>query len=520
MIANGRIQLYPFLRLVLMLGLGVWAGEVLLHAVHVYAWLVATVAVLVMALCLPRCPVAQSCLLLLAVFFLGGWCLVLQESSLSPAFKTEEEAYEAVVTSKPVFHGKVAQCDVVVIGGRFTGRKVRASFLCMPFDERAKFLRAGDGVSVVSRFEPPSTAFRTSSHFNYARWLKVQGVCATTFIYYNAWQRAEFSLAAMPFLEKVKLRSALIRERFVEQCRQKGLSGQALATVAAMTVGERSQLSADVKNAYSVAGVSHVLALSGLHLGIIYAILSLLFAGIRRQVLGQTAIVVALWTYVVMVGMMPSVVRSATMFSFYAAASLLRRPRLSFNALAFAAFAILVVSPLSLWDVGFQMSFVSVAGITVLFRPLYYAVGAERLMRFCLLKWVWSMVVVSLSAQVAVAPLILFYFGRFSCYFLFTNFIAVPLATVTVYASFFMFISAPLPVLQGILAKFAGQTVVIMNESLAWVARLPGASIDGVHINAVQVFLTYVLYACVYVLAHYAVLIHRSARGVKLGNYD
>lgn len=520
MIANGRIQLYPFLRLVLMLVLGVWAGEASLHAVPVYAWLAATAASLVAAFCVSRRPVAQSCMLMLAVFFLGGWCLVLQEDSLSPAFTTEEEHYEAVVTSKPGLHGKVAQCDVVVIGGRFSGRKVRASFLCMPFDERAKLLRVGDGVSVVSRFEPPATAFRTSSHFNYARWLKVQGVCATTFIYYNAWQRAEFSLSAMPFLDKVKLRAALIRERFVEQCRQNGLSGQALATVVAMTVGERSQLSADTKNAYSVAGVSHVLALSGLHLGIIYAILSLLFAGIRRQVLGQTMIVVALWTYVVMVGMMPSVVRSATMFSFYAAASLLRRPRLSFNALAFAAFVILVVSPLSLWDVGFQMSFVSVAGIMVLFRPLYYAVGAERLMRFRLLRWAWSMVVVSLSAQAAVTPLILFYFGRFSCYFLFTNFIAVPLATVAVYASFFMFVSAPFPALQGLLAKFAGQTVIVMNESLSWVARLPGASIDGVYINAVQVLLTYILYACIYILAHYAVLMHRSAHGVKLGKYD
>lgn len=520
MIANGRIQLYTFVRLVLMLALGIWAGEALVGDVPAYVWLAATAVALGLALCLKKSPVAQSCLLMSAFFFIGGWCLVLQEDGLSPAMSVEEESYEAVITSRPMPHGKVVQCDMVVLKGRLTGQKVRASFLCTPFCERARMLRVGDGVVATSRFERPKSQVHSSSRFNYAQWLKVQGFSATTFLYYNAWQRAVVSLSAMPFLDKVKLRAALTRERLVEQCSRSGLSGQVLAIVAAMTLGEKSQLSAGTKDAYSISGASHVLALSGLHLGIIYTILSLLLAGMRRQWVGQAVIVTALWTYVVMVGMMPSVVRSATMFSCYAAASLFRRPRLSLNALAFAAFVILLASPLSLWDVGFQMSFVAVVGIMVLYRPLYYAIGAERIMRFRVLKWVWAMAVVSVSAQVAVAPLIMFYFGRFSCYFLLANFIAVPLATVAVYSALLMFVSSPLPVLHGVLVTFVGSVVMLMNESLAWVAQLPGASIEGVQMNAFQVFLCYVLYACLYVLAHYAVLFHRSAHGVKLKKWD
>lgn len=520
MIANGRIQLYTFVRLVLMLALGVWSGEALLHAVPAHAWLAATAMVLAAALCLSRRPVAQSCMLMSAFFFIGGWGLALQEDRLSPAMSAEEEPYEAVITSRPMLHGKVVQCDMVVVKGRLAGRKVRASFLCMPFDERALALRVGDGVVASSRFGQPDMRGRSSSRFNYAQWLKVQGFSATTFIYYNAWKGAVVSLSAMPFLDKVKLRAAFMREHLVEQCRNSGLSGQTLAVVSAMTLGDKAQLSADTKDAYSVSGASHVLALSGLHLGIIYAILSLFLGGMRRQWVGQAVIVVALWTYVVMVGMMPSVVRSATMFSCYAAASLFRRPRLSLNALAFAAFVILLASPLSLWDVGFQMSFMAVVGIMVLFKPLYYAVGAERLMRFRVLKWVWSMVVVSLSAQAAVAPLVLFYFGRFSCYFLLANFIAVPLATVAVYASLFMFVFSPITMLHGMLVKCVGTIVMLMNESLGWVAQLPGASIEGVRLNGFQVFLVYVLYACLYVLVRYAVLMHRSAHGVKLKKCD
>lgn len=520
MIANGRIQLYTFLRLVLMLALGVWAGESLLGSVPAYAWLAAAAGVLAAALCLSRRPVAQSCVLMSAFFFIGGWCLVLQEDGLSPAATAEEEAYEAVITSRPMLHGKVVQCDMMVLKGRLAGRKVRASFLCMPFDERALTLRVGDGVAAVSRFEQPGRQGRVPSRFNYPRWLKVQGFSAVTFVYYNAWHSAVVSLSAMPFLDKVKLRAALTRDLLVERCRRSGLSGQVLAVVSAMTFGEKSQLSADTKSAYSVSGASHVLALSGFHLGIIYTILSLFLAGMRRQWLGQVLIVVALWTYVVMVGMMPSVVRSATMFSCYAAASLLRRPQLSLNALAFAAFVILLASPLSFWDVGFQMSFMAVAGIMVLFNPVYHAVDAELLMRFRVLKWAWAMVVVSLSAQAAVAPLVLFYFGRFSCYFLITNFIAVPFATVAVYASLFMLVSSPVPMLHAALVKLTGTVIMLMNGLLSWVARLPGASIEGAYISVFQVFLAYVLYACLYVLVRYAVLFHRSAHGVRLKKWD
>lgn len=269
-----------------------------------------------------------------------------------------------------------------------------------------------------------------------------------------------------------------------------------------------------------MSGASHILALSGLHLGIICAFLSLVFVRGRRRWVGQLVVIMSLWTYVVIVGMMPSIVRSATMFTFYAAASMLRRPQLSLNAWAFAAFVILMVSPLSLWDVGFQLSFMAVAGIMVLYRPIYGVVNAEWLLRHRLLKWVWGLTVVSFSAQLAVAPLLAFYFGRFSCYFLLANLVAVPLAALVLYASLIAVLFTPLPWLQSWLLKGINVVAGLMNDALSWLSRLPGASIEGIRINEFQVAMLYIMLACMYFLACYAVRLYRSAHGRRRGQYD
>lgn len=520
MIANGRIQLYPVLRLVLMLALGIIAGDALCRLCPVWCWFAAVAAVMVVALCLRRHAVAQSCTLLVAVFLLGCALVNVERHGLSPVINDSVENYEAVVMTPPVQRGKTVRCEILVSKGRLAGHRVRASFLCTPRDGRAAALRVGDGVVAASKFEVPVSGKSVSSHFDYARWLQVQGVSCTTFLYYDAWKWDVIDLSSISAFNKIRLRAMRFRERIVVKWLHGTLSDQGSAVVAAMTLGDKSQLSAATKQAYSVSGASHILALSGLHLGIICAFLSLVFVRGRRRWAGQLVVIMSLWTYVVIVGMMPSIVRSATMFTFYAAASMLRRPQLSLNAWAFAAFVILMVSPLSLWDVGFQLSFMAVAGIMVLYRPIYGVVNAEWLLRHRLLKWVWGLTVVSFSAQLAVAPLLAFYFGRFSCYFLLANLVAVPLAALVLYASLIAVLFTPLPWLQSWILKGINVVAGLMNDALSWLSRLPGASIEGIRINEFQVAMLYIMLACMYFLACYAVRLYRSAHGRRRGQYD
>lgn len=138
-----------------------------------------------------------------------------------------------------------------------------------------------------------------------------------------------------------------------------------------MALGDKSSLSDKLEEDYSVSGASHVLALSGLHLGIIYAILSLLLARRRWQSVSQALILIAVWTYVFIVGMSASVVRSAIMLTVYSFVSLLNRNKMSLNTLSVAAVVILAGNPLFLYDVGFQMSFAAVLFIILFYRPVF-----------------------------------------------------------------------------------------------------------------------------------------------------
>ena len=262
-----------------------------------------------------------------------------------------------------------------------------------------------------------------------------------------------------------------------------------------MALGDKSRLTNDLRDVYSISGASHVLALSGLHLGIIYVLLSLLVGVGRRGVLREMVVILGIWSYAVFTGLSPSVVRAAVMLTIYAAAGLLRRDRMSLNALALTAIVMMAVNPLCLYDVGFQMSFMAVLAILVYYKPAYRLVSAEWLQRHPVMKWVWAMVVVSCCAQLGTAPLTAYYFGRFSVYFLLTNFFVIPLATLVLYLTAAMLVSALVPGLLPWTAKALAAVVGVQTALVKWVSGLPGSSVEGLAMGRLQLLLIYVAIA-------------------------
>lgn len=292
-------------------------------------------------------------------------------------------------------------------------------------------------------------------------------------------------------VDRSKAYFAQQREKLLERFADNGIDGDAYAVVAAMSLGDKSALTRDIKDAYSVSGASHVLALSGLHLGIIYMIFSLFLPLRRWPALSQLVIILMVWAFVFLVGMSVSVVRSAIMLTMYGLLSIGNREKMSINALCFTAIAMLMWNPAWLFDVGFQMSFMAVLAI-LLFVPLFNDVfSAKFLMEHRWVRRVWALVAVSCSAQLGVAPLIAFYFGRFSTYFLLTNFVVVPAAFVILWLSLLALVVPPL-------AYILYNIVECLNAILSWITSIPGASIDGLHPNVLQVVLIYVLIFCTY----------------------
>ena len=303
-------------------------------------------------------------------------------------------------------------------------------------------------------------------------------------------QRALQEPSSVSRLDRSKTYFLAQRAKLLDRLSESGVDGSVYAVVAAMTLGDKSQLTKELRDTYAVSGASHILALSGLHLGIIYTLLSLLLSRRRWQVISQVVIIVCIWLFVFLVGMSASVVRSAVMITVYALLSLGHRDKMSVNTLAFAAIVMLLFNPKSLFDVGFQLSFMAVLAI-LLFYPLFESVWSQQfLFGHRLFRWLWTTLAVSCAAQIGVAPLIAYYFGRFSCYFLLTNLVVVPAATLILYLSLLVLL---IPSLAYLLIYI----VDALNQLLLWITMLPGASIEGLHPTLLQVWMTYVIIGAV-----------------------
>lgn len=494
---NGQIQLYPVLRLALFLIAGIVLGELLYGVLSFKAWFAATVVSLLLTLLAWKHCILQSVMIFITCMLFGGSLVSVELDKAYMPVPDKDMVYSAVVISQPVVSGKVIRCDLMIADVNHP-IKVKASIYR---DERADKLCVGDGIKAVSLLEKPSGY--ADSDFDYGRYLLYHGYVATTFIYIDEWSKAVVDLTRLSLIQRTRIAALVFRDRLLRRYTDMGFSGQSYAVLAAMTLGDKSSLSERLKEDYSVSGASHILALSGLHLGIIYAILSLIFLRRRWQIASQVLILLAIWTYVFIVGMSASVVRSAVMITVYSFVSLLNRNKMSLNTLAVAAVVILIVNPLYLYDVGFQMSFAAVFFIILFYRPVLNLMPG-CVMGIPVIRQIWQMMSVSLAAQIGVAPLIAFYFGRFSCYFLLTNIIVVPAATIILYGAVLMAALSFVPYLQTLLSALLLKVVVLLNSGVSFVAELPGASIDGIAIGLLQLVLIYVAIFSFSVLVVYA----------------
>lgn len=307
-------------------------------------------------------------------------------------------------------------------------------------------------------------------------------------------------------MQRVRLSLMRLRERLASQLAEVIPDNDQLAVVAAMTLGEKSSLSRSLRDQYSISGAAHVLALSGLHLTIVFSLLTFLFRGFRWRRYAELFALVAVWLFALLVGFSPSVVRASTMLTICTVVALFGRRAFSLNTLSFAAIVMLVANPLSLWDVGFQLSFLAVLGILLFCRPLYRVLSscmprtahrqnfAGRCCRWLAL-WGLGMVAVSISTQLTTAPLVAYHFGRFSCYFLLTNLVVIPLVFIILCLAFAFFVFSFFRPLQLVVAKALTLSTCCLNWVLTTIASWPGSSIEGIHISVLQTLLLYVLLA-------------------------
>ena len=279
--------------------------------------------------------------------------------------------------------------------------------------------------------------------------------------------------------DKTMLVTQECRNTIQKQLRSLNIQEQNFAIVSAMTLGDK------------------ILAVSGLHIGIIFQLFILLLGGRRRSSPTIILSITAIWAYVIFIGMPASAIRSATMISICCFAMLSHRKALSINNLAFAYVIMLIYNPLYLFDISFQMSFMAVYSILLFYQPLEGLCSTSHFYT----RWPWSMLCISIATQIGTMPLIIYYFGRISCYALFTSFIAIPAATVILWLSaaiLLLTLLTHIPLMSLLsepLLHFAASGLISItqatNTALKLTTMLPGASIDGIKINIPQLCLIY-----------------------------
>ena len=271
----------------------------------------------------------------------------------------------------------------------------------------------------------------TLGDFDYGMYLRRQGIVGTAWAHRGNWQ-----IVGHQPIKGIKAMAQQCQKFLHKQYQKMGVDGKELGIMSALTLGYREELDRDVQQSFSASGAMHVLAVSGLHTGIVWGILMwvLTLGGWckpmyeekgKRWLLG-VVILVLLWIYAFVTGLSPSVMRSALMLSFWELTYLMQRHTSRWNPILAAAVIILLINPLALWSVSFQLSFAAVMGIMLI---------ASWMQQHIRLKSSWSkyfggLLIVSIGAQLATMPLTLYYFGQTSNYFALTNLIVIPLAYI------------------------------------------------------------------------------------------
>lgn len=415
--------------------------------------------------------------LTVTVFSFGVLAECDDRSAMQQRWSGEKGRFEAVLLEVPHMGGSTTKVKAMVtrVGRDSISTARRSGVVDLYFANcvAVEGLQVGERVYFETKVRNPRNA-GNPGEFDLERYSYLKGVTGNAYLSVDGWRSfGETELT-------LQMKALKVRERIVTLFEELGFEKEELSVLSALTVGEKRDLSRDVRNLYNAAGASHLLALSGLHLGLFYMIITFLLpfsAGKRSVVIArEILIVILLWGFSLMAGLPPSVVRAAMLFTVMSLSRCLQRENTSLNTLAFSALVMLLVYPRWLFDIGFQLSFAAVAAILLLQRAMQRIVKYEE--HGCVYRYIVGVMIISVAAQIGTFPFVWYYFGTFPLYFLFTNFVVVPLSFAIMLLAVFMLLLTPFVLLQSWTAVLLNFLIAVINDFLRLVASLPGASFE------------------------------------------
>ena len=345
-------------------------------------------------------------------------------------------------------------------------------------------IQIGDYILLNSQFKdspPPQNPYQ----FNYKSFLKYSDISKVGFVDANRW-----NLIKNDEVNIYRL-SENTRQYFISRFNNFDIKSQNLAVIYAIVFGDKSELTPEIGEEFANAGVMHILAVSGLHVGILFLIISFLFKSFAGYKIGKYVrfilILTILWGYAFITGLSPSVVRSVIMFSLVSISIIMQRQHNIYNTVFVSAFILLVFNPFYITKVGFQLSYLAVLGI-VFFQPKISKIVKTKNI---IIRYLWDLIAVSIAAQISTAPITLFYFSKFPNYFILTNLAVMMLVTFILSISLAFLVLSYIPFLNNWVAKLLDSLLDVMAFIIHKINTFPKAITDNINVDFAQVFLLY-----------------------------
>lgn len=485
---------YPFIKITIAATLGILVDNHLTHPELPYNYMLLSGLVIfiiffiISILTFPNKRFFYGILASFGFFFLGfissNLSYQLNKPSVDQAHISSISFYTAVIYSKAENTEKTTRYEVKTIQAKYDDKWSQFSNMAILYfnGKSTDIFEFGDTIllkghpSLIDRQKNPYA-------FDYGLFLQRRNIFLQDFI-----SPQDYLVLNRNPSTSIRYTHVYIGDYF-ERTLVKYLSSERELNMAkAMSIGRRNEISPEMDSIYQATGTSHILAVSGLHVGIIYLVFASIFSFLkyrRPRWVYYVLLLLAIWSFAIITGLSPSVQRASAMFSFVIVGELLMRRGTIFNSIFASAFFLLLFDPNLIYSVSFQLSYTAVLGIILLYKKIYTLIFIES----NIVDFFWKITAISLSVQIATLPIIIFYFHQFSTVSLLSNLIAIPTAAIVLIGSLLLFVTSPL----GIIPKFIGIElegwIYSYNELMLLIGKSELATIKNLYLEPMHVAL-------------------------------
>ena len=420
--------------------------------------------------------------------FISGICTVALHT-FTPVEQSEQGLWLAVVNEPPTERANSMKATVRIRANLTENTSIVCDERVMTYfrkDSVSKRIKQGDLLVINATLNLVTNA-GNPHEFDYRSYLARKHISRSAFVESGHWYPLD-SYAQGPLINF----SNRLRNNLLDIFKRSGLSGNELAVTSALVLGYKADIDDELRYAYSASGAMHIMAVSGLHVGIIYMVLLAVMQLIpflnRFKWLRALILLVCLWIYALITGLSPSVLRSTIMLSFILAGEVLFRRAYVYNSIAASAFVLLLVNPGNLFEVSFQFSYLAVIAIIFFHNHLSSLLTFQHRLP----KYLWELTCVSIAAQIGTVPLSLYYFHQFPSYFFLSNLVVIPAASVIIYGALLLFVVSPVPIVFETIGWLLDKFVYLCNFCIFFIEKIPGCVILGIRFGSWEILFAYV----------------------------